>query len=110
MLWVQSLASLSGLRIGLAMSCGVGRRCGSDPVLLWLWLSADLIPSLETSLCHGWGPKKQKQNKTKHSQSPLDRELLRQGTQKTYVRSSRCGSVISESDWNHEVVVPGLTQ
>ena len=19
------------------MSCGVGRRCGSDPVLLWLW-------------------------------------------------------------------------
>ena len=21
----------------LAMSCGVGRRCGSDPVLLWLW-------------------------------------------------------------------------
>ena len=20
------------------MSCGVGRRCGSDPTLLWLWL------------------------------------------------------------------------
>ena len=20
-----------------AVSCGVGRRCGSDPVLLWLW-------------------------------------------------------------------------
>ena len=20
------------------MSCGVGRRCGLDPVLLWLWL------------------------------------------------------------------------
>ena len=19
------------------MSCGVGRRCGSDPALLWLW-------------------------------------------------------------------------
>ena len=19
------------------MNCGVGRRCGSDPVLLWLW-------------------------------------------------------------------------
>ena len=19
------------------MSCGVGRRCGSDPTLLWLW-------------------------------------------------------------------------
>ena len=21
----------------MAVSCGVGRRCGSDPVLLWLW-------------------------------------------------------------------------
>ena len=34
---VQSLASLSGLGTGVAMSCGVGHRCGSDPVLLWLW-------------------------------------------------------------------------
>ena len=23
---------------GVAVSCGVGRRCGSDPKLLWLWL------------------------------------------------------------------------
>ena len=22
------------------MSCGAGRRCGLDPVLLWLWLAA----------------------------------------------------------------------
>ena len=21
----------------MAMSCGVGHRCGSDPALLWLW-------------------------------------------------------------------------
>ena len=21
----------------IAVSCGVGRRCGSDPLLLWLW-------------------------------------------------------------------------
>ena len=34
---VRSLASLSGLRIGIAMSCGVGHRCSSDPMLLWLW-------------------------------------------------------------------------
>ena len=34
-LWVRPLALLSGLRI--AMSCGVGRRRGSDPALLWLW-------------------------------------------------------------------------
>ena len=23
--------------MGIAVSCGVGRRCGSDPELLWLW-------------------------------------------------------------------------
>ena len=22
---------------GVAMSCGVGQRCGLDPTLLWLW-------------------------------------------------------------------------
>ena len=35
---VRYLALLSGLRIRLtAVSCGVGCRRGSDPVLLWLW-------------------------------------------------------------------------
>ena len=36
---VRFLALLGGLRIHRchAMSCGVGRRCGSDPALLWLW-------------------------------------------------------------------------
>ena len=32
------------------MSCGVGRRCGLDPVLLWLWCSSDSAPSLGTYL------------------------------------------------------------
>ena len=36
-LQVQSLALLSGLTSSVAVSCGVGCRCGSDPVLLWLW-------------------------------------------------------------------------
>ena len=36
-LQVRSLALLSGLRIGVAVSCDVGRRRGSDPALLWLW-------------------------------------------------------------------------
>ena len=31
------LASLSGLRMRHCMSCGVGRKHGSDPALLWLW-------------------------------------------------------------------------
>ena len=26
-----------GYRSGVAMSCGVGCRCGLDPALLWLW-------------------------------------------------------------------------
>ena len=34
---VQSLALLSGLRSGVAVSCGVGCRLGSDMVLLCLW-------------------------------------------------------------------------
>ena len=34
---VRSLASLSGLRIGIAVSCGVGGRCSLDLALLWLW-------------------------------------------------------------------------
>ena len=37
---VQSLASLSGLRIQGAMSCGIGRRHTSDPELLWHRLAA----------------------------------------------------------------------
>ena len=34
---VQLLALLSGLRTGVAVSCGVGCRRGSDLALLWLW-------------------------------------------------------------------------
>ena len=35
---VRSLASLSGLGIGRCCGCGVGRRRGSEPALLWLQL------------------------------------------------------------------------
>ena len=52
---MQSLASLSGLSIHVAMSYSVGHRCGLNPVLLWLWLWLWLaalapIPPLT------WGP------------------------------------------------------
>ena len=44
----------------IAMSCGVGCRCGSDSMLLWLALarscSSDLTPSLGTSICCTCGP------------------------------------------------------
>ena len=36
-MWVQSLASVNGLKIQGFCSYGVGHRCGSDPALLWLW-------------------------------------------------------------------------
>ena len=40
------------------VSCGVGRRHGLDPVLLWLWQrsvpTAPIRPlGLRTSICHG---------------------------------------------------------
>ena len=34
---VPSLALLSGSRIGIAVSSGIGHRHDSDPVLLWPW-------------------------------------------------------------------------
>ena len=54
------------------MSCGVGHRCGSDPVLLlqWLWCSPGavaLIPPLawEPPCVVGCSPKTQKKQKKK---------------------------------------------
>ena len=68
-LWVQSLALSSvGRGSGIAMSCGVGHRYGSDPKLLWCRLAAT-IPvrslNLETPLCHEYSPKKKKKTKKK---------------------------------------------
>ena len=36
-----------------AMSCGVGHRCGSDLVLLWLWCRPAAIAPIG---CLAWGP------------------------------------------------------
>ena len=65
---VRSLASLRGLRIRRAVSCGVGRRCGSDPALLWLWHRlAAIAPvrplALGTSICHRNNSRKGKKKK-----------------------------------------------
>ena len=66
-LQVQSLASLSGLRIHVAMSCGVGRRRSSDPVLLWLWYRlAALIRPLAWELPYAAGAALKNQKKKKH--------------------------------------------
>ena len=60
------------------MSCGVGRRHGSDPELLWLWCrlvtGSSSTPSLGTSIFRGSGPrngKKTKKKKKKNSTNLL---------------------------------------
>ena len=50
------------------MSCGVGQRCGSDPVLLWLWRrSAALaqVGPLAWEPPYAAGMALKRQNKTK---------------------------------------------
>ena len=61
--WVKDLASVS---------CGVGRRCGSDPELLWLWhrpAATALIQPLawETPYALGVGLNRQKPKKKRQS-------------------------------------------
>ena len=34
---LEVAGSIPALAHGVAVSCGVGRRCCSDPTLLWLW-------------------------------------------------------------------------
>ena len=49
---------VAGLVPALAVSCGVGRRHGSDPVLLWLWCrlaAAALIQPLAWELPYARG-------------------------------------------------------
>ena len=68
-LQIRSLALLSVLRIGVAVSCGVGRRCSSDPMLLCLWLrlaAAALIRPLAWEPPYAAGAKGQKTKKKKN--------------------------------------------
>ena len=65
---VRSLALLSGLRIGVAVSCGVGRRQGSGPTMLWLWRRLEAIALIrplawEPPCATGAAQKRQKKKK-----------------------------------------------
>ena len=69
---VQFLVLLGGLRIHVALSCGMGHRCGLDPTLLWLWCrptAAPLIRPLAWELPYATSvvpqETKQKQKQTK---------------------------------------------
>ena len=64
----EDAASISGL----AVSCGVGHRHGSDPVLLWLWCrpaATALIRPLawESPYAMGVALKKMQHTKTQHA-------------------------------------------
>ena len=60
---------------GVAVICGVGRRCGSDPMMLWCRLAAvALIRPLawEPPYATGAALKRQKQKKKKKEMSLID--------------------------------------
>ena len=100
---VQSLALLSGLRSGIAMSCGVGRRRGSDLVLLWLWrrpAAAPPIRPLAWELPRGTG---------------VALKGRREGRKEGWIdtlRSPCCGAAETNHTSIHEDTgsIPGLTQ
>ena len=66
---VQSLASLSGLKISIAVSCGVGHRHAWDLALLWLWGGPAAVAPIrclasETPHAEGAALKRSKTKKT----------------------------------------------
>lgn len=67
-LQVRSLASLIGLRIHCCQELWCSSQTQLGPCIAVAVMqadgcSSDLIPSLGTSMCHGYSPKKAKQNK-----------------------------------------------
>ena len=79
-MWVDHWPCSVGEGSGVAVSCGVGHRLGSDPTLLWLWLwlwcklaATIAIQPLawEFPYAVGFGPKKKKKRqKNLKSQIP----------------------------------------
>ena len=64
-------ALFSRLRPGIAVRCGVGRRRGSDPLLLWLAAVAPINPGAWEPQCTGGvGLKKKKKKKKERMKDP----------------------------------------
>ena len=65
----------------VAMSCGVGRRCGSDPALLWLWWRLAAVAPIqpiawELPYATGAALKKEKKKKKAVSLASYNKLLL----------------------------------
>ena len=63
--WIPGLAQWVKEGSGVAVSCGVGCRHGSDPVLLWLWCrlaAAALIRPLAWEFPYAAGAALKRQN------------------------------------------------
>ena len=63
---------------GIAVSCGVGRGCSSDPVLLWLWRGSAAVAPMRPL---AWEP-----------------PYAAEAALKSNKRSSHRGTVVNESD------------
>ena len=80
---VQSLASLNGLRTSIAVSCGVGLRCGLDTVLLWLWCRpAPVAPIQPLAWEHPHAGVALKRKRKKKNFMAADDERMKKGTKK----------------------------
>ena len=75
--WPRSV----GWESGVAVSCGIGRRYGSDPVLLWLWCrlaSIALIQPLAWELPYAIGvtlKSKKRKKKRKKKEEAMGQEV-----------------------------------
>ena len=100
---------LASFRGGIAMSCGVGCRCGSDHVFLWLWSRLAAVVSIrlltwEPLYAMGVALKSKKIKNKKIKMQPL---------KKTWkLRGSHCGSVDTNLTSIHEDtgLIPGPAQ
>ena len=65
------------------MSCGVGRRCGSDPMLLWLWCrltATTLIRPIAWEPPYATGAGLEKAKRPKTNKTKTKKKVKRQPT------------------------------
>ena len=73
--WAQSWPRSVSYGSGIAVSCGVGHRCGLDLVLLWLWHRLIQPPARELPYAVGTALKGKKKKKKKKKEGNKLNEL-----------------------------------